>query len=170
MYGAGDLKLGSIIVSDPSHADTPKDPKTIQQIGKKSRAKFMQGLPALLKLTTAIQDQNKRNGYITGIDGRPLYGSSQHAALNTLLQACGAIIMKKAQVLAEERLRVEVGKANYRWTLTVHDEFQVVTTPYVAETVGQILRQSIIDAGEALKMKCPMDGEFKIGANWKETH
>ena len=170
MYGAGDAKLGAIMASDPAYADVPKDPQSIQQLGKKARAKFMAGLPALLKLTTVIQDQNKRNGYITGIDGRPLYGSSQHAALNTLLQACGAIIMKKALVIAEDRLCREVGKENYRWTLNVHDVFGVVTTPEVAETVAQTLRQSIIDAGVALKVKCPLDAEYKIGASWKETH
>lgn len=170
MYGAGDAKLGSIVSSDPAYADAQKDPQSIQQLGKKSRAKFMAGLPALLKLTTSIQDQNKRNGYITGIDGRPLYGSSQHAALNTLLQACGAIVMKKALVIAEERLSREVGKENYRWTLTIHDEWQVSVRPQFADQVGETLRQCIIDAGVALKMKCPLDGEYKIGASWKDTH
>lgn len=29
---------------------------------------------------------------------------------------------------------------------------------------------SIVDAGEFFKFRCPLDGEYKIGSNWAETH
>ena len=30
--------------------------------------------------------------------------------------------------------------------------------------------QAIIDAGKELKIRCPLDGKYKIGNNWAETH
>ena len=32
------------------------------------------------------------------------------------------------------------------------------------------LIQIIKEAGEILKLNCPIDGEYKIGNNWAETH
>jgi DNA polymerase I-like protein with 3'-5' exonuclease and polymerase domains len=52
----------------------------------------------------------------------------------------------------------------------VHDEFQMEVRPEYAEQVGEIARQSIVKAGKFYNFRCPLDGEFKIGANWKETH
>ena len=39
-----------------------------------------------------------------------------------------------------------------------------------AEAVGIILRQCIRDAGEHFGSFCPLEGEYKIGRNWLETH
>ena len=39
-----------------------------------------------------------------------------------------------------------------------------------AVAVGEILRNNIIAAGEYYKLRCPLDGEYKIGGNWLETH
>ena len=30
--------------------------------------------------------------------------------------------------------------------------------------------KSIIEAGEHFNLRCPMDGEYKIGGDWSETH
>ncbi|QHJ79445.1 MAG: hypothetical protein [Caudoviricetes sp.] len=35
---------------------------------------------------------------------------------------------------------------------------------------GGILVDSFIKAGEHLKLRCPLDGEYKIGASWHDTH
>lgn len=35
---------------------------------------------------------------------------------------------------------------------------------------GHIIADAMTWAGEYLKMRCPMAGEYKIGASWKETH
>jgi len=39
-----------------------------------------------------------------------------------------------------------------------------------ANKVGQMAVESIIEAGEHFDLRCPMDGEFKVGSNWSETH
>jgi hypothetical protein len=30
--------------------------------------------------------------------------------------------------------------------------------------------ESIIEAGEFYNLRCPLDGEYKVGRNWSETH
>ena len=39
-----------------------------------------------------------------------------------------------------------------------------------AEQFGKLAVQSIVDAGNQLGLRCPLNGEYKIGNNWKETH
>jgi len=52
----------------------------------------------------------------------------------------------------------------------VHDELQVEAPKHFGKAVGMQLRHGIIKAGEILKLHCPLDGEYKIGNNWAETH
>jgi DNA polymerase I-like protein with 3'-5' exonuclease and polymerase domains len=57
-----------------------------------------------------------------------------------------------------------------RFVANVHDEWQIETTEKDAETVGYFAVQSIRQAGIRLKLRCPLDGEFKVGLNWAATH
>jgi DNA polymerase I-like protein with 3'-5' exonuclease and polymerase domains len=52
----------------------------------------------------------------------------------------------------------------------VHDEAQLECARDIADDVGKAFKQSIIEAGEHFKLRCPLDGEYKIGNNWRETH
>ena len=52
----------------------------------------------------------------------------------------------------------------------IHDEYQLASRPEIAEQVGQIGIQAIRDAGTTFNFRCPLDGEYKIGKNWAETH
>jgi len=36
--------------------------------------------------------------------------------------------------------------------------------------VGSLAVTSIIESGEHFNLRCPLDGEYKIGDNWSETH
>lgn len=103
---------------------------------------------------------------------RRVWQRSQHKALNTLLQSAGAIVMKKALCLADERLQAAglVPGQHYEWVLQVHDEGQLEVDEAYAELVGKTYRQAIVDAGVHFKMRCPLDGEFKVGDTWAATH
>ena len=92
MYGAGDAKLGSIVA--PTASTTTQSRK-----GKALRAKFYRAIPALRRLTEDVQSVAQKRGYLLGIDGRRLNIRSSHAALNTLLQSAGAVLMKYATVI-----------------------------------------------------------------------
>ena len=155
MYGAGDDLLGANAGGDA-------------KLGKRLRRKFLKAMPAIAKLIEDIQERAKTVGKIRGLDGRIVPCRSPHSALNTLLQGAGAIIMKKALVLCDERLR-EAG-IDYKFVANVHDEFQIEVREDQAEQAGQIARQSIVDAGIHFNFRCPLDGEYKIGNNWAETH
>jgi len=39
-----------------------------------------------------------------------------------------------------------------------------------ATIVGEAAKASIVEAGEYFKLRCPLDGEYKVGANWRQTH
>jgi DNA polymerase I-like protein with 3'-5' exonuclease and polymerase domains len=86
--------------------------------------------------------------------------------LNTLLQGAGAIVMKQALVHLSDRLK----NIPHRFVANVHDEWQIETTAHYADTVGRIGVRAIRIAGETLSLRCPLDGEYRVGNNWAETH
>ena len=52
----------------------------------------------------------------------------------------------------------------------VRDEYEHQCKPGVADKVGQIARDAIVEAGEYYRRVCPLAGQSNIGMNWKETH
>jgi len=40
----------------------------------------------------------------------------------------------------------------------------------LSENVGKMAVDCIIKAGEYYNLRCPMDGEYKVGRDWSETH
>ncbi len=154
LYGAGDAKIGSIV------GGSAKD-------GEKLKAKFLAKTPALAKLLGRIKKSAAR-GFCKGLDGRCIWIRSEHAALNSLLQGAGAIVMKKALVLFDDKR--EANNWPVKYVANVHDEFQMECPKEIADEVGKAARLSIIEAGEFYKLRCPLDGEYKIGRNWRETH
>jgi DNA polymerase I-like protein with 3'-5' exonuclease and polymerase domains len=181
LYGAGDEKLGTVL-------GYPKGDKA-RKAGKESRAKFLEAIPAMAKLVDRVKakvepsttkwidgrkvtTKNKGYvGYLKGLDGRQLHVRSSHAALNTLLQSAGAIIMKQALVCLESLLKETlVPGVDYEFVANVHDEFQIEVLPQHAEYVGQCCVKALQLAGEHFNFACPITGEYVIGNSWKETH
>ena len=159
LYGAGDGKIGSIINGSAKK-------------GKMLRGKFLNNLPAIKLVQRDINNRLKNNNTLIGLDGRQLPVRSKHSALNVLLQSAGAIIMKKATILFYYNL-YKYGflfHRDYELVGHIHDEVQVLAREDIAEKVGETAVKSIIQAGELLNFKCPLDGEYKIGNNWSETH
>jgi DNA polymerase-1 len=154
LYGAGDAKIGSIV------GGSAKD-------GAKLKANFLERLPSLFKLINKVARQGI-SGSLPGLDGRRVLIRSEHAALNTLLQSAGAIVMKQALVIATDKLATY--GYPYKLVAQVHDEFQVEVPEEYAQQVGAVFRNAIREAGRQLNLRCPLDGEFNIGNNWAETH
>jgi DNA polymerase I-like protein with 3'-5' exonuclease and polymerase domains len=107
-----------------------------------------------------------QEGKLRTLDGRWIPISSAHIAIAMLLQAGEACIMKKAMVLAAPQL-YELGAEFVLW---VHDEFQVECAPEYEDNVGAILVSSMRRAGEEFGLRVKIDGEYKVGKNWGETH
>lgn len=165
IYGGGDEKLGVILTK-------VNRPAKNRSLGKTKRTLFQHNLPAMGKLMLQIKATAKLRGWLTAIDGGRLYCRKEHAAPNTLFQSAGAIVMKLALVLCDQRLQ-EKGYApgtDYEFVLNVHDEWQFECRPEIADAVGETARQSIRDAGTTLGLRCPLDGDFSVGASWADTH
>ena len=159
LYGAGDEKLGKIAHRDKGY-------------GRKMRVKFLASVPGFDGLLKAIQRTVKERGYLLALDGHPLPIRSDHAALNTLLQSAGALVMKKALVILDANLSyIYQPGVDYEIVANVHDEWQVLVAPTAdPELIGQLAVDAITAAGQHFRLRCPLSGEYKIGKNWKETH
>ena len=159
LYGAGDEKIGNIAGGNA-------------QLGQRLKRKFFSSLPALARLQADVQRKVKNGGELIGLDGRILPIRSSHAALNMLLQSAGAVCMKVALIQLFHLLnglRWQHGR-EYAFVANIHDEFQAEVAPDKAEAFGKLAVESIQHAGKQLKLNVRLDGEFKIGNNWAETH
>ena len=108
-----------------------------------------------------------------GIDGRKLSTRKAHAALNTLLQSCGAIICKYWMVKVHDMLE-ERGYRKWRdWNQLawVHDELQIeYLHEEMGEVIGQISKQAIAEVGKELGFRADLKADYKLGHNWAECH
>jgi len=154
LYGAGDAKIGSIV------GGSARD-------GKRLKEKFLRNTPALRKLRERVGVASGR-GYVLGLDGRRVAVRSEHAALNTLLQSAGAIVMKKALCLLDEYATLH--KIDYKFIGNIHDEIQTEVAEKDAERFGWLATACIEAAGKHYNLNCPLAGEYQVGGDWSETH
>lgn len=178
IYGAGNPKLGLIILEDADLAGKPRPKGSLAAIGKKARTRLIAGIVGMDKLLAKVQGTHKKQGYIRGLDGRRVKTRSAHSALNTLLQGAGAVVMKKALVIYHYELAVAAGwvssdfatTTDFAYCVNVHDEVQMECAPHVAEQIGQTFAEAIRLAGVRLGIRCPLAGSSDVGDNWKDTH
>ena len=154
LYGAGDAKIGTIV------GGSAKD-------GADLKRRFLSNTPSLESLRDRVARASGR-GYLTGLDGRRLRVRSEHAALNTLLQAAGAIVMKQALVTLDNYARQ--WKLDYKFIGNIHDEVQSEVAADQAEKYGWLAVECLKAAGVEFNLRCPLDGEYKVGTTWAETH
>ncbi len=175
IFGSGDTKAGRII------GGSAED-------GKRLKRKVFQAIPALEtcieKLTNdwrknARKFYNKkyrrmewRDGYIRGLDGRPIPVDSEHKVLVYTLQSDEAIQMSVAYCIFHkwmQRAGYVYGR-DYGVVLWMHDEWQTECRPDIANEVARIGNEAIAWAGRYFHISCPHEGESKIGRSWRETH
>jgi DNA polymerase I-like protein with 3'-5' exonuclease and polymerase domains len=154
LYGAGDEKLGSVVGAG-------------RGAGAALRERFMRNLPAFADLKNEVS-RKAASGFLEGLDGRRLAVRSEHAALNTLLQSAGGIVMKKALTLLSEYAKI--WNIDYKFIGNIHDEIQSEVRPSQATKFGHLAVRCIQAAGRHFGLHCPLDGEFKVGRSWAETH
>ena len=159
LYGAGSAKIGNIIGKG-------------ERAGKEIIDKFQRKLPAIKRLKDAVELAVNTKGYLTGLDGRHLPVRSSHSALNMLLQSAGALIMKQATINFVSTMQhsgYSFGK-DYALVAHIHDEMQIEAKTAIADVVGKTAVLGIRKAGLDFGFRCPLDGEYRIGFNWAETH
>ena len=154
LYGAGPAKIGKVVGGSA-------------KAGQQLITKFLSNMPKLKKLRENVARWSK-DGTIPALDGRRLHIRSEHAAVNTLLQGAGAIICKQWLVHITERIRKSGVDA--KLVASIHDEYQFEVAKKDAQRFGQITKDAMQETEKTLKVKCPLDCEFKIGTTWMETH
>lgn len=154
LYGAGAAKIGKIVDG------TAKD-------GKKLIDKFLSNMPALKALRSKV-DKLASRGYVLGIDGRVLQIRSAHAALNSLLQGAGAIVCK--EWLKHIIIQATKRKLDFKLVASIHDEYQFEVRKDHAEELGEVTKLAMKLTEQSLKVRCPLDSEYKVGKTWAETH
>jgi len=160
LYGAGDAKIGQIVGGGGKE-------------GKALKTKFLNGLPKLKRLINGVKDKAETTGAmgiaaLKGIDGRRIRVRSAHAALNSLLQSCGAIIMKYWLIAVmwevEERGLDVIPVGN------IHDEGQFSVIDAHVEEFAKLCEDKFVEVSDYLKFRCPLAGESKVGSSWAHTH
>lgn len=160
LYGAGDAKIGSIIGGGKAE-------------GKAIKTKFMKSLPKLKKLIDGVQQAVEARGArgtatVKGIDGRRVRIRTVYAALNTLLQSCGAVICKMWLICISRELKKRGLDAHF--VGNIHDEVQLEVRIDQIPEVIEICEAAMPAAGRYLGTRCPLAAEAKTGASWAYTH
>jgi DNA polymerase I len=165
LYGAGDAKLGSI------------SGRSVQA-SRAQKTRFLKRIPALKMLKDSIARAIKK-GWILLPDDRRVYIRHEHAALNTLLQGSGSIIIKHWIVEFNRRLCERYGTPpgggwQFPWAALgwIHDEVQVAVNPERADPheAGKIITSSLPPIGEKFGWRLPLTAGFDLGQTWEETH
>lgn len=174
IFGAGDAKTGRIIGGNAGD-------------GAALKAKFFAGLPALGNLVDRLTREwrsraKKRlgkwgrmewyDGWVEGLDGRPIYIPSEHMILVYMLQSDEAIMMSAAYCMFHKWMEEEgyVWGEDYGTVCWYHDEWTVECKRHIAERVGVLSTRAITWAGKYYSISCPHEGNFKIGETWWDIH
>lgn len=174
IFGATDAKLGRMVGKSP-------------EVGAKIREALLSVAPGFLELvqnltqewrshatpkTTPWGKVQYQDGWIEGIDQRPIQIEQERTILVYTLQSDEAIMMQYALVFLYDWLTErgwEFGE-DYAFVLNNHDEFQAEVREDIAEEYSRLAEESITYAGEYLNISVRHEGESQIGYSWADTH
>jgi len=151
LYGGGDTLIGKIVGGGKKE-------------GKEIKKAFLDNTPSLAKLREQIEKASFK-GWIKALDGRRIKTRSPHSALNFLLQSAGSIIAKRAWVIFHNGCELP-----YHQLGVIHDEIQIECAPEHAESIGEQVVSAMRDTAIYYNLRCPINGEYKIGESWNDTH
>ncbi len=154
LYGAGSAKIGKVVGGNAKR-------------GQELIDNFLKNMPRLKLLRNNVIEKSKE-GTVGALDGRQLQIRASYASLNTLLQGAGAIVCKQWLVHMDERIR-KTG-IDAKLVASIHDEYQFEVAKGDTKRFGQITKEAMKEAERTLKMKCPLDCEYKEGLTWADTH
>jgi DNA polymerase-1 len=190
LYGAGDVKVGRIILdacrlarkTDPAWGyvyekffgtnDTPSE-KVLRDVGADAKIGVVQGIKGFDRLKGDLQTL-VAIGWLPGLDKRRIPIRSEHAALNTLLQSAGAILCKQWICDAYDALIADGLKwgwdGDFGFLGWIHDELQIACRNGLGDRIGATLTAAARNAGTPFKFRIALDSEYKIGRTWADTH
>ena len=174
-FGASDPKLGSMLQGG-------------KEVGEEIRVQLANVFPAQAELLEELTaewrshataskgkwgDTRYKDGWIRGLDGRPIHISSEHMILVYMLQSDEAVCMAGAYCLLYNRLI----KKGYKWgedwayVCWYHDEYTIECSEGLAEEIKKEAEAAIADAGKIFGLThCPQIGDAEVGKNWYDIH
>jgi DNA polymerase I-like protein with 3'-5' exonuclease and polymerase domains len=158
LYGAGDAKLGRSY-------DPQLNEKEAKRKGKEIRQAYMDAVPGLEKLVSAVKSKAE-SGYINLCDSRRCSVDGSHKALNYLLQGSAGVIAKRWLLINHDNTR-ELCCSQLAF---VHDEIQFECDPSHVEALRTSMVRSAEEAGRYYNLRIPIAAEAKVGNNWSEVH
>jgi len=166
LYGCGALKAGTII--DPNE----KDPDVLRHLGRSAINGFMNGVPALKKLKQNLELTLSERGYLRGLDGRALWCRSEFKALNVLLQAAGALIMKQVVINVHNMMDAQGYVHGHDWIqhAMIHDEIQISCPKNLTKTLQETALSAFPQAQDFFGFRCKIEGDSRVGSDWSQTH
>jgi len=195
LYGAGDLKIGRILYEAALREEALGLGNSIRTaffsgkrqvteammkaLGKRLKANFLAGFPALKTLIDKVQAKAKRTGFIFGLDRRLVSVRKAFASLNTLLQSAGALACKRWIIELDKALRdegfVHGWDGDYAIVAWVHDELQIICkNKEVARVIERLSPIAARETGEYFNFKCELGADCEgiegNAHNWSETH
>ena len=169
LLGAGIGKLSEIL--DTSNSNT-----------QQALERLLSRYSGWATLKDSVFPRDAKRGWFIGLDGRKIRipgdteSSRRHLAMSGYLQSGEAIVMKKATLRFESKLK------DYDAMLVnlVHDEWQT-EGPNNVDIMIKICKMkadALKEVGEELKINCPLAGsywnddlhDYTIGTNWSVTH
>lgn len=154
LMGAGAAKIGQLVGGDAKK-------------GREIMRRLEAGIHGWSKFKTGIEMRAKV-GFFKALDGRRVKLSNAHLGMSFYLQSFEQAVIKLAMYKYHQKLH-KLG-VDFKQVAVVHDEFQVECSEKDADVVGQTICEAMTEAGEALKVRIRIDGEYKKGLNWFETH
>lgn len=150
------------------------DASTAKALGKSTaqtravKDRFFSNIPELPILLNNVKKAVRVRGFLYGLDGRKIYCSSEHKALNYLLQSAEAVYMKYSQAILARAIEKEGLDAKF--IATIHDEYQLEVKDEHVKRVSELCLWAMEKAGTYLNISVPMEGDVNVGKNWSETH
>lgn len=154
LMGAGAAKIGQILGGDA-------------KLGNATMRRLASGIHGWSKFKSQIE-LRASIGYFTALDGRRIHLPNAHKGMSFYLQSFEQAVVKWVMWTAYQRA-MKAG-IDFKQVAVVHDEVQLEVEEARAEEIGKIYQQCFRDAGEFFKTFCPLEGEYKIGKNWEESH
>lgn len=154
LMGASARKIGELLGGD-------------KELGRRTIESIEKGIHGWNKFKAQIESRAKV-GWFPALDGRRVKLPNCHLGMSYYLQSFEQAVMKLAMYKYHQKLK-KLG-IDFKQVSIVHDEFQVECNEADAELVGKIICESMKEAGEALKSRIAITGEYKIGKSWLETH
>lgn len=172
LFGCLPGLTGNIIIEEARRLGNPIPKGTPWVVGERHRKAF-EGALCLDGLNDALDKAiDKRGGWLKCLDGGLVLVRSKRVKLSALLQSAEAVIMKLAGIIFAAKMKTNGFEYNKDWkfALMVHDEYDMNVRDGLEEEAGRAMCASITEAGEALKFRCPLVAEFKVGSTWLDVH